>query len=790
MRMYSKMKKSSILIVEDEIIIATDIASVLEQFGYSVAGIVASGEEALSKVEDLHPDLILMDIKLKGILDGISTCIKIRQRLNIPVIYLTAYAGENILKNIKKSGAYGYILKPFNENELRGAIEVAIYKHDIERKIEASEEKYRTLTGNINLGIYRSTPGLSGEFIEVNPAMVDLLGYRNKEDLLSKKVSDMYYKPNGRQRVIRKLRKYGSVKHEELVLKKKNGDQILVSLTAVAVRDETGKVIHFDGVLEDITQRKRAENDLCEAKEMAEAANKAKSEFLANMSHEIRTPMNGVIGMTELALNTDITPLQEEYLTTVKNSAESLMRIINDILDFSKIEAGKFDLEKIDFNLRESLSHSLNPLAFRAHEKGLELICHIHPNVPDTLIGDPGRLRQIVINLVGNALKFTNRGEIVLEIKMKSIRQNIAKLSFSVTDTGIGIPEDKQQLIFGSFVQADGSSTRQHGGTGLGLTISAQLVSLMGGQIKIESKMGRGSKFYFDVQLELQKKLTESITAIATEDLIGLHALVVDDNATNRRIMDELLSGWKLKVSQAESGVSALKTIKRMAMENKFPDLLIVDAQMPKMDGFEFVEKLKTISKNSKPAVIIMSSSGQRGDAARCRQMGITGYLPKPVMQKDLLKAIRIVLGLVKSEQKSNILITRHTIRESENKLHILIVEDNLITQKLAVKMLEIRGFTTKVASHGKDALRLFKDERFDLILMDVQMPVMDGLIATAEIRKLEMKTGTHIPIIAMTAHAMDGDRERFLAAGMDAYMSKPFNPEEFFTIIDQSYHP
>lgn len=909
------MKKSSILIVEDEIIIAKDIAAVLEHYGYSVAGILASGKEALRKARDLHPDLVLMDIKLQGEMDGIRTSKEIRQRFNIPVVFLTAYAEENTLRNIKTSGAYGYILKPFNENELRGTIEVALHKHEIERIIEESEEKYRTLTENISLGIYRTTPGPSGKFVEVNPALIKILGYKDKDNLLSLKVSDMYLKPSDRQRLNLKLHKYGSVKNEELVLKKKNGDQILVAATAVAVRNETGKVIYFDGVLEDITEtkhmqaalhdseekframnaaaqdaiimmddrgrvsfwnkaaeimfgynkreiigknlhtllvpayyhaaqkegfrhfrktgkgnavgktvelvainkdgnefnielslsgcqikgkwnaigivrditfRKMAENDLLEAKEMAEAANKAKSEFFANMSHEIRTPMNGIIGMAELALNTDLTPLQEEYLTTIKDSAGSLMRIINDILDFSKTEAGKFELEKIDFNLRESLSHSMNTLAFRSHEKGLELICHIHPNVPDTLIGDPGRLRQIIINLVGNALKFTSRGEIVVEIKMNNIRQNKAKLSFSVTDTGIGIPEDKQQLIFDSFAQADGSSTRQYGGTGLGLAISSQLVSLMGGQLKVESKMGRGSKFYFDVHFELQKNSREKITAIATEDLIGLHAIVVDDNATNRRIMEELLSSWRLKISQADNGASALKNIKRLIKEKKSSDLIIIDAQMPGMDGFELVEKIKAGPDTSDLAIIIMSSSGRRGDAARCRQLGISGYLQKPVMQKDLLKAIRIVLGLVKSEQKSNILVTRHTIRESENKLHILLVEDNLINRKLAVKMLETRGFTIKVASHGKDALSLLKDERFDLILMDVQMPVMDGLTATAEIRKLEMKTETHIPIIALTAHAMDGDRERCLQAGMDDYVSKPFDAQEFFRVIDQ----
>jgi PAS domain S-box-containing protein len=658
--------------------------------------------------------------------------------------------------------------------------------HLSQKQKQQAEERYRTFMNNIPvLALIKDS---QGRIVYMNEPMARMYNV---------KLEDVQGKPSGdwipaklaeqiriqEQEVISTQR----VMHFENVIPTPDGSLHHRLSYRFPLKGPDGELL-VGTVSIDITDRKQAEAALHAAKEMAEEASRAKSEFLANMSHEIRTPLNGVVGMTDLALGTDLTSEQREYLDTVKLSADSLLTVINDILDFSKIEAGKIDLEMMDFNVRDHLEATLKTLAFRSDEKGIELLCEVAPEVPEILRGDSNRLRQIVVNLVGNAIKFTDEGEVALKVQVETVEGADCLLHLAVSDTGVGIPPDKQKLIFEPFSQADTSTTRKYGGTGLGLTISTRLVQMMGGKMWVESQVGHGSVFHFTVRMKTSDTAIEVGTIAPAELLRGVKVLVADDNRTNRRILEGMLKRWEMQPTSVDEGEKALVALSS-ALEAGSPfGLILTDMHMPKMDGFELIEQIRKRPELSTAVIMMLTSAGHRGDAIRCQELSVAAYLLKPIRQSELREAIARVLGA--REQKGAIpLITRYSLGdaiEPASVLRVLVAEDNAVNQRLATRLLEKRGHRVTVASNGHEAVEALAKQTFDLVLMDVQMPEMDGFEATAAIRELERRTSGHMPIIALTAHAMKGDKERCLAAGMDGYLSKPIRQQDLDDVLEK----
>jgi PAS domain S-box-containing protein len=626
--------------------------------------------------------------------------------------------------------------------------------------------------------------------VEFNRAAEKTFGYQRHE-VAGRDVADVIVPEPQRERFRTSINRFmasgdsGSLisRRVEIPLLRRDGQTFLAEMVIQPIPLDGNPA--FAIFIRDITDRKLAEEAQEQARQAAEAASAAKSQFLAHMSHEIRTPMNGIIGIADLLLSTDLTAEQREYLNLLLESGESLLALLNDLLDLSKIEAGKLDLDRMEFDLRERLGDAVRSVAFRAHSKGLELACHVAPGVPGLVIGDPVRLRQVIVNLLGNAVKFTEHGEVVIDVRCQSQADGEATLRFTVRDTGLGIPQEKLGAIFDAFEQGGVGTARRFGGTGLGLAISAKLVERMGGQIWVESHEGEGSSFHFTVRLALPPNgRTRARPALQTS-IIGLPVLVVDDNATSRDILEEMLSSWDMRPTAVDGAAAALDTAQRAAADGRPFPVVLIDANMPGIDGFDLVERLRQLT-DTPPAMVMLLSSGSRaGDIARCEQLGVAAYVMKPVKQSELLDTLLVIVDPPRIEDE----LAGEAEDAAVRPLRILLAEDTLVNQRLAVGLLERQGHTVVVANNGVAALTALeqaalKDEHFDLVLMDVQMPEMDGLEATAQIRQREQLAGGHIPIVAMTARAMKGDRERCLAAGMDGYLSKPIRSKDLLAAI------
>lgn len=680
--------------------------------------------------------------------------------------------------------AYLLRIREARKRERELMVEVAARTRELQQEVVQRQEIEEALrrTAAIVESSYDAIWSIDrkGNIVTWNKGAEELFDY-SAEEAIGKSVLIIF--PSDRtwelEHNLGRLLKGECITDFETIRQSKTGALLDLSLSLSPILKD-GIVIGASIIARDITERKRAEEALQNAKDAAEAATRAKSDFLANMSHEIRTPLNGVIGMVELARETELTPEQSELLRMASDSAGTLLVLINDILDFSKIEAGKLELDSSEFDLSDTVSDPLRSMALRAHEKGLELACYVFPALPETFIGDALRLKQVLTNLLGNAIKFTDRGEIVLRVEQGKTVGEDRELAFSISDTGVGIPVEKRNTIFEAFSQADASTTRKFGGTGLGLAISSRIVSLMGGSMRVESEPDQGSTFYFTARFK--PAAITSQQAVSLANLAGVPVLIVDDNLTNRRILAQTLGAWGMVAVTAENGPLALEKLSTAA-ESDFPfAVVLIDSKMPGMDGFNLIERMAQNAKISAQPIMMLTSDNYNNTALRCREVGINQHLLKPIMPAELLRALEAVLG---QGIVDKIAIPAGTHEQSKTgRLKVLVVEDNPVNQKLAVRILEKAGHDTAVADTGRRALEVLQEHSFDLVLMDLQMPEMDGFAATAAIRQREQVTGRHLPIIAMTAHAMKGDREKCLQKGMDEYISKPIDSDGLLELI------
>ena len=644
-----------------------------------------------------------------------------------------------------------------------------------ERELQAANEFQKKLLATAGTAIF--TVDCKSRITSVNKELCNLLGYE-EDEVLAKPCSVLGCPSSKNCPLFGPDRKGDEPTREQCTIKHKQGHKLTVVRSADVVRDENGRVVGGIESLMDVTE-------LVSAREESEKANRAKSEFLAKMSHEIRTPMNGIIGMTDLALDTELTAEQTEYLSLVKDSADSLLEIINDILDSSKIEAGKFDLEYTDFSIRDVVGDTLHALAFRAESKGLDLSMRISPRVPDSMLGDPVRLRQVLTNLLGNAVKFTEKGKVALEVETKEFTDSGICLQFVVTDTGVGIPVDKQYSIFRAFEQADGSTTRRYGGTGLGLTISAQLVDMMGGAIWVTSEVGKGSSFHFTVRLGLQPGASRQVKA-GLANLDDMPVLVVDADASRRKSLAKTLGGWSFKPTVVAGAQEALTEVTSACRNSQPYRLVVTEAQLPEMSGDELADRIVAQGECSPPKVVMVSPESSEDETEQGCSSQLAACLVRPVKPSHLWSVLTRVLrgGAVQTEEQRTVSDAAGGQVRHVGPLRILLAEDNPVNQKLTCHLLSKQGHTVTVANDGQEAVDRLAAESFDLVLMDVQMPKLSGLEATIAIREAERSLDRHIPIVALTAHAMKGDLERCLKVGMDGYLSKPVISEEISSEI------
>jgi PAS domain S-box-containing protein len=664
-----------------------------------------------------------------------------------------------------------------------------------ERTQEISVQKlqFQQLFENAPVGIVMLDA--QGQMIAVNRVFETMFQFTS-EELFRKRLIDTIVPDSYRaesEHIARRLRQR-QLTRWETIRKRRDGSLIPVELYGVPIIS-AGGIEGMYGMYVDISQRRHTQDELKKAKESAESANYAKSVFLATMSHEIRTPMNGILGLTELLLDTPLTPEQRSDLSMVKISADSLLTVINDVLDFSKIEAGKLEFERTSFDLRQTLGEAMRPLAFQSGKKNLELVFEVGARVPQMVIGDPVRLTQVLANLVGNAIKFTERGEIVVRVNQQAsdtqgaelADQNTVCLHISVADTGIGIPPDKQKAIFESFTQAEDSTTRKYGGTGLGLAICSRLLEGMGGRIWVENRQPQpGSVFHFTMRLMAGKEgSSHHAVPQETDALRGVRVLIVDDNAASRHQLTEMLAGWGMAPTEAKSGSFALQDLSKAERSGRPFQLVLLDTHMPEMDGFSVAEKIRRSPGSRRVPVIMLSCGCSSADALRSRELNISGYVAKPVLEAELLSAMRSAVGAKVSDQLAACATNHADNSNGRRRMRILLVEDNRVNQVLATRILEKHGHQVNIASNGREAIAILTGHTFDLVLMDIEMPEMDGLETTRTIRKNE-GGGRRLPIIAMTAHAMIGDKDKYLTAGMDDYISKPVHPQQLLDMIER----
>jgi two-component system sensor histidine kinase/response regulator len=770
-----------ILYIEDDPGLARLVQKRLQRAGY-VVDIASDGEQGVAKYEADSYDLMFVDQNLP-VYDGLEVIRILSSKGTLPpTIMITGSGDERVAVEAMKLGAGDYIVKDTGAGYLEilpSAIEKILRqrraleeKERAEEALRESEEQYRTLFEGSKDAVYITTR--DGTFIDANQSALDLFGY-TIEEMRKINAQQLYVDHADVQRFQEEIEEKGFVRDFELKLRKKDSAEIDCLLTASVRRDSEENILGYHGIIRDVTERKRMEEELREAKDEAETANRTKTEFLASMSHEIRTPMNAIIGMADLLLETDLTPEQQQYVQVFQSAGENLLNIINDIIDISKVEAGHVQLETIDFNLTDIIESTCDVMAVRAHEKGLELVYSAMPDVPTDLLGDPTRLRQVLVNLIGNSIKFTEKGEVFIQIKSQEVKKETVELLFSITDTGIGIAPEQIDKIFDSFTQADSSTTRKYGGTGLGLAISKQLVELMGGHITVESTVGQGSIFSFTVQFAIQAEPKERMEKIAL-DIRGVKVLVVDDNETNRMILRNTLSKLGAIITESDSGEHGLAEFKR-AMKTKSPyQLALIDHRMPGMDGFELAKHIKETMGNIKnTAVMMLTSDNRSGDRALCKEFDITFYLVKPVKKAELLVAIATIMGRKIEPVVGKIPEARSVDLTKIRSLNLLLVEDSADNRLIIQAYFKRASDHIDIAENGAIAVEKFKSGKYDLVLMDVQMPVMDGYAATREIRKWEQEQGRkQTPIIALTAHAMKEDVQKSLDAGCTDHLTKP----------------
>jgi PAS domain S-box-containing protein len=674
-----------------------------------------------------------------------------------------------------------------------------------EDALRASEERFRGTFENAGVGMAHTD--FDGPWLRLNEKLCAIVGY-TREELLHKTFQDITYPddlPASVDRVARLRRGESPSYSLEKRYVRKDGSPVWVDLSVSLQRDAAGAPAYMIAIIQDISERKRLEGELRRAMEAAEAANRAKSEFLAHVSHEVRTPLNAILGMNELALDTPVTDQQRKYLTVVQSAAEALLEVINDLLDFSKIEAGKLELDWAAFSLRAALNDTLRSLALRAHRKGLELVSRIHPHVPDAFVGDAGRLRQVLTNLVGNAIKFTDQGEVVVEAEVLEEENGPGHgvpldpesppctLLFTVRDTGIGIPREKQQKIFEAFEQADGATTRRYGGTGLGLSIASRLVGLMGGLITVESEPGQGSTFRFTVRLHQPVLQPDRAVARAPAELHGLPVLIVDDNATSRRTLEDWLRGWGTTPTAVGDGSAALEALRQAAAAGRPFALVVLDSCLHGTDALALAAHVRPTRELAASGIILLTVEDQARELRRYHELGITTCLMKPVQEEEFLDAVCRARSLPSpvpagGRPASGCEPAAHAagVPGSGRRLHVLLAEDNPYNQALMEDLLPRRGHTLQVAADGRAALAALEQDHFDVMLLDIHMPELDGFQVVALQRQREQGTGQHLPVIALTARSAAGERERCLQAGMDDYLAKPVRAAELFAAIDR----